>query len=45
MVPEDGKVWKLLISFTKIAEMISSSSYTVGNTLILRDMIEEFFVA
>ena len=34
----------LLISFTKIVEMISSPPYTTGETLVLREMIEEFFV-
>ena len=42
MVPEDDEVGELLISFTKIVEMTSSRLF--GEILVLRDMIEEFFV-
>ena len=43
-VPKDDEVWGLLISFTKIVQMISSPLYTIGETLVLREMIVEFFV-
>ena len=43
-VPKDDEVWDLLISFTKIVEMISFPLYTIGETLVLREMIVEFFV-
>ena len=33
-----------MISFPKIVEIMSSPSYTVGETLVLRDMVEEFLV-
>ena len=33
-VPEDDEVWDLLISFTKIVEMISSPSHTVGELIV-----------
>ena len=36
MNPEDDEVWDLLTSFSKIAEMISSPLYTIGETLVLR---------
>ena len=44
MVPENDDVGELLISFTKFVEMTSSRLCAVGEILILRDMIEEFFV-
>ena len=44
MFPEDNEVWELLMSFPKIFEILSSPSYIVTETLVLRDMIEEFLV-
>ena len=42
IVPEYDEVWKLLLSSTKIVEIILSLLYSVGEKLVLRGMVEEF---
>ena len=42
VVPEYDEVWKLLLSSTKIVEIILSLLYSVGEKLVLRGMVEEF---
>ena len=42
IVLEYDEVWKLLLSSTKIVEIILSLLYSVGEKLVLRGMVEEF---
>ena len=42
IVAEYDEVWKLLLSSTKIVEIILSLLYSVGEKLVLRGMVEEF---